>query len=65
MALLGIRTGSQMQAIADANAKADIMKHGKKYGNLQRDSRFDKRNSTQKQRKKNQKIETLNILHNY
>jgi len=54
-----------MQAIADANAKADIMKHGKKYGNLQRDSRFDKRNSTQKQRKKNQKIETLNILHNY
>jgi len=55
MALFGIRTGSQMQAISDANAKADIMKHGKKYGNLQRDSRFDKRNSTQNKKKKKTK----------
>jgi len=34
MASFAILTGSQMQAIAEANAKADIMKHGKKYGNL-------------------------------
>ena len=40
-----IHTGSQMQAIADANAKADIMKHGKKYGNLHGDSCFHKWNS--------------------
>lgn len=31
-----------MQAIAAANAKADIIKQGKKYGNLQGDLCFDK-----------------------
>ena len=35
MAELQTHTGSQMQAIATANAKADIIKQGKKYGNLQ------------------------------
>jgi len=40
MALFGKLTGSQMQAIADANAKADITKHGKKYGNLQKKITF-------------------------
>lgn len=40
-----------MQAIPDANAKADIIKHGKKYGNLQRDSCSDKWNSAQQQSK--------------
>jgi len=32
-----IHTGNQMQAIATANAKADITKQGKKYGNLRGD----------------------------
>ena len=30
-----IHTGSQMQQISTANAKADIIKQGRKYGNLQ------------------------------
>lgn len=37
-----IHTGSQMQATAVVNAKADIMKQGKKYGNLHKDLCFDK-----------------------
>ena len=33
-----------MQAIATANAKADIEMEGKKYGNLQQDLCFDNEN---------------------
>ena len=48
MALFGKLTGSQMQAIADANAKADITKHGKKYGNLQKKITFWQKKLTTK-----------------
>jgi hypothetical protein len=39
-----IHTGSQMQAIATATAKADIKMEGKKYGNLQKDLCLDNHN---------------------
>lgn len=44
-----IHTGNQMQAIATANAKADITKQGKKYGNLRGDLWFEKFNAAQQQ----------------
>jgi hypothetical protein len=43
-----MHTGSQMQAIATATAKADIKMEGKKYGNLQEELCFDNHNQHKK-----------------